>query len=181
MNTCTQCCGMANCKSRNCYRQTKSQGRSTHLGLWIQVQGSPLAKDTFQVTSLIMLIQLFIAMLFSLASPKQLWGNYPSRRVLLENRRCSNIFIMSFHNIKRFSQCPVSLSMVQSSRTSEHIKKQHPSLTHMDFKYYASQMLEEKHSTKEASQGRKREGCTRGLAEYSVSETTPPELKKLIE
>ena len=88
---------------------------------------------------------------------------------------------MSFHNIRRYSQCPLCLLITESCRTSEHLKKQHPSLTGQDVKYYAAQMLSEKHLTKEASQGRKRDGSTRGLTDYTVTETTPQELKKLIE
>ena len=84
------------------------------------------------------------------------------------------------HNIRRYSQCPLCLSVVQSCRTSEHLKKQHPSLTGLDFQFYATEMLGDKHFTKEASQGRKREGTTRGLVEYTITETTPTEIAKLI-
>uniref|UniRef100_A0A1X7TM32 SET domain-containing protein n=1 Tax=Amphimedon queenslandica TaxID=400682 RepID=A0A1X7TM32_AMPQE len=82
---------------------------------------------------------------------------------------------------RRFTQCPLCLSMVESSQSSEHLHRQHHSLTDVDLKYYAAEMLSVKHITKDASQGRKRGGSTRGMEEYAVSEATPPMVKQYIE
>ena len=50
------------------------------LGLWLQIKGSPLAQNILEVTSLIMLIELFIAMLFSLALLKATLSDLPLKQ-----------------------------------------------------------------------------------------------------
>ena len=82
--------------------------------------------------------------------------------------------------IRCYSQCPVCLTVTESVRASAHIKRQ-DSLTEEEREFYLDQMLKERDSTKEKSQGRKREGSMRGMALFEKSEETRKEISDLIE
>ena len=82
--------------------------------------------------------------------------------------------------IRRYSQCPICLTMTESTRASAHIKRHH-SLNEEERQYYLAEMLQEKHSSKDGSQERKRNGSTRGMALFERTETTRKDLSDLIE
>ena len=77
--------------------------------------------------------------------------------------------------IRHYSQCPICLTVTESARVSAHIKRQH-SLTEEEREFYLAQMLEERDSSKEKSQGRKREESTRGMALFEKSKEMRKEM-----
>ena len=77
--------------------------------------------------------------------------------------------------IRRYSKCPICLTVTESARASAHMKRQH-SLNEEEREFYLAQMLEERDSAKDKSQGRKREGFTRGMSLFERREETRKDL-----
>lgn len=82
--------------------------------------------------------------------------------------------------IRCYSQCPICLTVTESAKALAHMKRQH-SLNEEEREFYLAEMLQERHSSKDRSQGRKREGSTRGMPLFETREGTRKDISDLIE
>ena len=82
--------------------------------------------------------------------------------------------------IRPYSQCPICLTVTESAKASAHMRRQH-FLNEEEREFYLAEMLPERQSSKDRSQGRKWEGYTTGMPLFETREGTRKDISDLIE